>query len=93
MSAYNHVVKNSKYSKMSATEIVKLSKDEDNYIDTMRAGECLRAFMMLAAADEPLVKFAKLSAGFQREANELLQKRYKIISDMLDSGILTEDAY
>jgi hypothetical protein len=78
---------------MSATEIVKLSKDEDNYIDTMRAGECLRAFMMLAAADEPLVKFAKLSAGFQREANELLQKRYKIISDMLDSGILTEDAY
>ena len=49
--------------------------------------------MMLAAADEPLVKFTKLSAGFQREANELLQKRYKIISDMLDSGILTEDAY
>jgi hypothetical protein len=84
---------NSKYSKMSATEIVKLSKDEDNYIDTMRAGECLRAFMMLAAADEPLVKFAKLSAGFQREANELLQKRYKILSDMLDNGILTEDAY
>ena len=78
---------------MSATEIVKLSKDEDNYIDTMRAGECLRAFMMLAAADEPLVKFAKLSAGFQREANELLQKRYKILSDMLDSGILTEVAY
>ena len=86
-------MKNSKYSKMSSTEIVKLSKDEDNYIDTMRAGECLRAFMMLAAADEPLVKFAKLSAGFQREANELLQKRYKILSDMLDSGILTEDAY
>ena len=78
---------------MSATEIVKLSKDEDNYIDTVRAGECLRAIMMLAAADEPLVKFAKLSAGFQREANELLQKRYKILSDMLDSGILTEDAY
>ena len=93
MSAYNHVVQNNKYSKMSATEIVKLSKDEDNYIDTVRAGECLRAFMMLAAADEPLVKFAKLSAGFQREANELLQKRYKILSDMLDSGILTEDAY
>ena len=69
-------MKNSKYSKMSATEIVKLSKDEDNYIDTVRAGECLRAFMMLAAADEPLVKFAKLSAGFQREANELLQKRF-----------------
>ena len=86
-------MQNNKYSKMSATEIVKLSKDEDNYIDTVRAGECLRAFMMLAAADEPLVKFAKLSAGFQREANELLQKRYKILSDMLDSGILTEDAY
>jgi len=84
---------NSKYEKMSATEIVKLSSDENNFIDTVRAGECLRAFMMLAAADEPLVKFAKLSAGFQREANELLQKRYKIISDMLDSGILTEDAY
>ena len=78
---------------MIATEIVKISKYEDNYIDTLRAGECLRAFMMLAAADEPLVKFAKLSAGFQREANELLQKRYKILSDMLDSGILTEDAY
>jgi len=93
VSAYNHNVQNSKYSKMSATEIVKLSKDENNFIDTVRAGECLRAFMMLAAADEPLVKFAKLSAGFQREANELLQKRYKIISDMLDSGILTEDAY
>lgn len=93
MRAYNHVVQNSKYSKMSATEIVKLSKDENNFIDTVRAGECLRAFMMLAAADEPLVKFAKLSAKFQREANELLQKRYKIISDMLDSEILTEDEY
>ena len=93
MRAYNHVVQNSKYSKMSATEIVKLSKDENNFIDTVRAGECLRAFMMLAAADEPLVKFSKLYAGFQLEANELLQKRYKIISDMLDSGILTEDAY
>jgi len=93
MSAYNHIVQNSKYSKMSATEIVKLSKDENNFIDTVRAGECLRAFMMLAAADEPLVKFAKLSAKFQREANELLQKRYKIISDMLDSEILTEDEY
>lgn len=93
MSAYNHLMNNSKYSKMSATEIVKLSKDENNFIDTVRAGECLRAFMVLAAADEPLVKFAKLSAGFQREANELLQKRYKIISDMLDNGILTEDPY
>ena len=93
MRAYNHPMNNSKYSKMSATEIVKLSKDENNFIDTVRAGECLRAFMMLAAADEPLVKFAKLSVGFRREANELLQKRYKIISDMLDSGILTEDAY
>ncbi len=76
---------------MSASEIVKLSRDEYNYIDTGRAGECLKAFMNLAAADEPLVKFAKLSAGFQREANELLQKRYKIISDMLDAGILSEN--
>ena len=76
------------YSTMSAGEILRRSRSKYNYIDTQRAGACLRAFMVLAGIDHAIISLAEKDDEFQKLAAGLLIKRKERLAEMIEAGIL-----